>query len=186
MKKGILLAILIAMFANIGHAQQNDRPRIVYEINESNGRQPWWDILGVADARYKTLVSSISYPKTNTGEIVELHRLDCVDPGNTKCRLSAVDRTPSPIIFNGFTISSTIIEDLTDEMLDEIDGILYRTGQSTGSVSRKLSIRQNDNLLVILLTARWTNGNSNCDADITVEMRDITQFVDLYFCNFAN
>ena len=186
MKKGFFLAILIAMFANIGFAQQNDRPRVIYVISESNGRRPWWDIFEVAGARYKILDPQVRFETNPFGENVEVRVLNCENPGDVKCRWSSVDRTPSPIIFNGFTISSTTIEDLTDEMLDEIDGILYRTGQSTGSVSRKLSIRQNDNLLVILLTARWTNGNSNCDADITVEMRDITQFVDLYFCNFAN
>ncbi|MBR3412823.1 MAG: hypothetical protein IKG81_09055 [Bacteroidales bacterium] len=176
-KKGLLFALLVALFASTSFAQQT---RIISVINESNGRQPWWDILEVAKARYSTVKASVSFQVTPDGEYVEIHRLDCEDPGNVKCRWSSVDRTPSPISFNGFSISRTTIDNLTDEMLDEIDGILYSSEQSTGTVSRTLSIWQNNQLLIILLTARWINGNANCDANITIEIKDITQFVDLY------
>ena len=175
MKK--IFIILFCTIANIGIAQS---VRIIRIVEEHNGRQPWWDIFEVAEPRYNDITPTISYRTSPSGDCIEIHHLLCENPGHSKCRWSVTERTPSVINFNGFTIDGNTIEEIIDEMLDEIDSILFNTGQSTGTTTRKITFRQNNQLLVILLRATWINGNSNCDADITFDITDITQFVNLY------
>lgn len=183
MKKGILLVLLLAFFANTvfaQQAQQDNQPKEIYVINKTNGRHLWWDIFGFAGPRYYELHTNSEFATDSLGEKLVIHEMNCSDPGSLKCRWGDIERSQYPIVFNGYTISCTTIEDLIDKMLNEIDRILYRTGQSTGVVSRKQLIREEDNrdtVLEISLTARWTNGNTNCDANITFEIDDVTEFV---------
>ena len=177
MRKKTFLATILFTFAASGFAQTT---RIINVVEEHNGRLPWWDIFEVAKPRYKDIEPTISFATSPDGETIEIHHLICNEPGYVKCRWSAVDRTPSTIEFNGFSINRSTLEENIDEMLDDIDSILFNTGQYTGSVTRKISFRQNNQLLVILLRATWINGTSNCDADITFDITDVTQFVDLY------
>lgn len=160
--------------------QNNSNPqgyKTEYVIRESNGESPWWDILHVAKARYKNLTPSISFGTAPDGSIIQYKYLNCEDPGDVKCKWSSADRTPTPTYVDGLTINGCILDNNVDELLTEIDDILYNGGPSSGSVSKKISVVCNGKTYIVLMVAFWTEGNANCDALVRVTMSDITNII---------
>ena len=61
-----------------------------------------------------------------------------------------------------------------DEMMDQIDNGLISNGNYSGSVSKKLLLTSGSNHVILLYTAKWSDGNNRGDAHITFTLQDIT------------
>lgn len=184
MKKiaSILTAALaiMAMFPTTVHA---DRPPVtVTEVCISGGRPAFLGLLG--PLRYKDVYTdfTVSYstnPETN--EITEIRRwiVNCTGEGNNKCKKTLPQ---SKGLINGHLVSLEGLAAIEEELVDNIQAKLLNesTFQPQGAISRTVCVTDDKGYrLTLLFQALWKNGKENGDADITINLFDITQEVNL-------
>jgi len=174
MKKIKYIIFIGAIFVcNIIFANVPQKIKIT-NIHKEGGRGM---LFGLCEPRYDRVVKTIAIQyavNPYNGDVYEITitTLSCTGNGWAKCRLSVAE---SSFNYNGTNISEKIFDENTNLLIDQVDKNLEQ-GVYTGKAAKKVAIKAGGKQFLFLFEATWKNGNENGDADIEINVSDITAY----------
>jgi len=172
MKKLFILFSIIGIFILSSFSAES--PRIVSETQflKTGGSKNIW-----GQVRYDYVSKVVDYIESETGDfIVRRVTVTCEGGGDEKCS-KKLTTCPTEVIqlYDNNSIYAEILVDIEDELLLEIDIMLVDEGSTSGSISRTYVLTSIEgNTVYLHHIVSWDNGNENGDANIRIQVVDMT------------
>lgn len=169
MKKRMLLIALCAlgftMLVPTQNAFARNKPTVVTTYYKEGGEAK---LFGVFMVRYREVWDDIEYKNGKYWCTVW-----CEGPGDLKCKKEGGVKTVS---VNHGTIDGAFIDNYESMMLDEIDQAILEDKTYSGTLSKKVQVKnmEGNYTCTLVFAATWTDGNEFGDAHVTIELYDVT------------